>query len=738
VLAGNILYILYSSISIGVPALMAYLFWRRRSTNGASAMSLLMICEVVWSLSFFLSALSIDMQLKLFLNSFSFVAAAIMPVAWFIFSFQYTRQEKFSKKLFGCLLCVIPIITIFIVFTNSTHHLFMAKTIIKPLPNSSLHLVSYDFGPLFWVHAVYSYILLALGAIILVAQFIGSFKIYRRQALLILGALIVSFSGEIVYQLGLGPFNNILITPFTFSLGGVLLFISMFRYKALDLVPIAYKTVIEIMGDLVIVMDKQHRIIDANNAAVKILGKEHSTLIGQPIGSILMDIPSMADKAALNSKSRSEIILEINHKRAYFNVKLSPLYDKDKSLIGTLLILSDITDLYETMEKLEKERLLAESASKAKSEFLATMSHEIRTPINGIVGMAELLESANLTVQESENLKALQYSAESLLHLITDILDFSKIEAGKMEVEYTNFSLREIVAGTANTFAAQKKGEMFSFSAEVEVDVPDQLLGDYIKLRQILANLLSNAFKFTEKGEVRLKVSKTKTEPDSVWVSFSISDTGIGIAQDKINSLFLSFHQLDSSTTRRFGGTGLGLSIVKKLLDLMGGSIGVKSAVGKGSEFCFELSFKISEKQISDDFHAEASAAAESKSLRILVAEDSRVNQLLISQLLQKKNWDSVIVENGQEALRKLEDNSFDLILMDIQMPVMDGYEAVKLIRQREAGKGVRIPIIALTANATQEDRARCIECGMDDFLTKPIKSDKLYQYIVKYTNNLV
>jgi signal transduction histidine kinase/CheY-like chemotaxis protein len=729
-LLGNILYIVYSCISIAIPTVMAYLFWKRRSSIGALSMSVLMICELQWSLSSFLSAISLNMQTKLFLNSLSFIAAAIMPVIWFIFSVQYTHQEKRSMKKYYCFLSIIPAITMAILFTNNIHHLFIAETIIELLPNSTLMLVSYKFGILFWIHAIYSYSLLMLGAFTLLIRLIGSIKIYRNQASLMIGALIISFSGEIIYQLGLGPFNNLLLTPFTFSLGAILLFVSMFRYKALDLVPIAREAIIETMGDLVIVLDIKNRIIDVNSSARRVFHKEYKTIIGQPIGSLLKNVPVLTDKATPNDKAHCEIMLEIENKKTYYNVQLLPLYNKQKTIIGSFIILMDITYLYETMKKLEKAKSLAESANQAKSDFLATMSHEIRTPINGIIGMAELLETAKLTSQERDNLEALQYSADSLLHLINDILDFSKIEAGKMEIENIAFDIREIVNSTAKTYHSNNKS--VSLSLEIDRAVPNTLFGDYVKLRQILLNLISNAFKFTVVGEIHIRVYPIHAAEDDIVLGFCISDTGIGISESKIESLFQSFHQLDNSTTRKYGGAGLGLSIVKKLIDLLDGSIRVESVENKGSKFYFQLPFKVLQNSSASAYSIEASTASDP--LKILVAEDSRVNQMLISQLLQKKNWTADIAENGKDAVNMLQGNHYDLILMDIQMPEMNGYEAVKVIREMEKSSDSHIPIIALTANATQEDKAKCLQCGMEDFLSKPIKSDKLYECILKHT----
>ena len=702
-------------------------------------MCLLLLCATEWSIFSLLSVLSNNLWIKIVFDNLTFIGAVFVPVAWFIFSIYYTRQDRFLKNRHYFILSIIPIITLIILFIDSPNSIFIESRNIGHLSDTTLHILEYDFGIWFWVHIIYSYSLMFLGMIVLLQRLIRNFKVYRNQTIIMISAILIPFVGAWKYLLGIGPYSNLDSTTFFFTLGGMLLFIGMFRYKLLDLVPIAREAVVETMSDLVIVLDAQNRIVDINSAARHIFHKEQSTLIGQPIASILDYNKALITESTDLLRANNEVELKIDGKRRYYKLRYSHLLNKNDKIIGGFILLSDITDLKETMENLNLSKLAAESANKAKSEFLATMSHEIRTPLNGIVGMSELLETSNLNPQERENLKVLQYSADSLLCIINEILDFSKIEAGKMQIDNLNFNLRELVSKVAKTFSQNNQTKAIRFTCDIADQVPDTLSGDCIKLRQILINLLSNAYKFTEKGNISVKIDCLQSSGKSVRLCFTISDTGIGIPQDKIINLFQSFHQLDSSATRRYGGTGLGLSIVKSLIELMQGTIKVESILGKGSNFIFEMPFDVAEETFIAKDSVAASSSMQNRFLNILIAEDSKVNQILIAQLIQRKNWKSDIAVNGLEVLEKLRIKDYDLILMDIQMPEMDGYEATSAIRKYEGETKKHIPIIALTANATQEDRDKSLRCGMDDFLSKPIKSDKLYECILKhiwYNNN--
>ncbi len=392
--------------------------------------------------------------------------------------------------------------------------------------------------------------------------------------------------------------------------------------------------------------------------------------------------------------------------------------------------------------QLQAAREAAEAANHAKSEFLANVSHEMRTPMNGIIGMTELALKAHPTPEQREYLHLAKVSADSLLIVINDILDYSKVEAGKLTLDPAPFSLSEFLAVTIKllTVPAQQKGLKLTLMAED--GLPDSLIGDAGRLRQVLTNLIANAIKFTEHGEILISVKAVpqNLEIEAACLHFSVQDTGIGVPEEKIETIFAPFEQADRSTTRKFGGTGLGLSICSRLVKLMGGKIWAESRTGQGSTFHFIAYFKTQAPVVRQESSVQAAGSASmphlpgvqngKNALRILIAEDNHINQHLAVKLLEHLGHTAVVVENGKDAVAAVEKSSFDLVFMDVQMPEMDGLEATATIRANEKIKGLHIPIVAMTAHAMTGDREQCLGAGMDGYISKPISSQELSKAI--------
>jgi len=464
--------------------------------------------------------------------------------------------------------------------------------------------------------------------------------------------------------------------------------------------------------------------------AEEIIGRNiFNTIVPENKISIVYDVISRIDKVGCSdgefqAKRKDGSIFPAHY-------TFSAVKDLNERIIGYLGVSVDITERKRAEEELRNAKDAAESATRAKSDFLANMSHEIRTPMNAVIGLTGLMLNTELTPDQRDYVETIRSSGETLLALINDILDFSKIEGGKLELEAMPFDLIDCIEASIGLVAQAAARKGLSLSYSIEESVPTNIISDVTRLRQILANLLSNAVKFTNKGEISIIVS-SKKEGDSDFIQFAIRDTGIGIPKDRMDRLFQSFSQIDTSMTRKYGGTGLGLAISKRLVELMDGSIWVESEEGKGSTFFFTINTKeapcvsISKAAKKADIvrHKLTSDTGRSP-LRILLAEDNIVNQKVGLRMLERLGYHADVAANGLEVIQALERESYDVILMDIQMPEMDGLEAARRIRMLPEGD--QIYIIAITAHALKGDKETCFNAGMNDYISKPVRIEDLH-----------
>jgi len=497
------------------------------------------------------------------------------------------------------------------------------------------------------------------------------------------------------------------------------------------------RSLIESNIDALMTTDPAGIITDVNKQMEALTGSTRDELIGAPFKDCFTD-PARAEagiRRVLAEKSITDYELTArarDGKQTVVSYNATTFYDRSRTLKGVFAAARDVTERKRVEVELQQAKAAAESASRTKSDFLASMSHEIRTPMNAIMGIADLLAKTALTAEQDKFVQIFRRSGDNLLNLINDILDLSKVEASQLDLERTGFSLSDHLEKVMEMIAPRAQEKGLTLVCEISPGVSNDLVGDPTRLRQVLLNLLGNAIKFTQTGAVSLRVERDEDEAMPTAIRFEVTDTGIGIADDKLDHVFERFTQADSSTTRRFGGSGLGLTISRRLVELMGGRIWVESEVDRGSLFAFAVPFEVSAVSLRPVAAPVGSGQkAPLPVLRILMAEDSPDNCTITLAYLEDTPYLIDVAENGVVACQKFKDGRYDLVLMDRQMPAMDGLTATRGIRAWERANGrAPTPIIALTASALKGDRESCLAAGCTAYLTKPIKQDVLLKAI--------
>lgn len=671
-----------------------------RKQRGAKSFIWMSMGGATWAAGYVFELCSRDIPTALFWANLQYIGLCSLPPAFLSFALLHTgRVQRFRAREMA-LLGFGLVTTVPIAFSDRFHTLFRNDVVLREFPGE-VFLLQFTKGPWYTVNNIYSYVLLGWAVVAMASAMRGRNQVFRTQTRILVLCTITPFIVNILYVFGISPLPFLDLTPTVFAVTGVGMAVTIFRWSLFDLAPVAREMLVDKLPDPVLVLDRLGRVVDANQAAHELFNREEG-LMQQPFVELLADF-----------ESRESSVLSRDQRE--FQVKRSKLTNPGGETVGEVVQMVDITERSSYEQLLQVAMAEAEAGSQSKSRFMANISHEVRTPLSGVIGVADILRETPLTPEQTELVDAIQSCGRTLLGIVNDILDFSKSEAKEDKLHPTSTPIHTVLRDVATTheLLARRKGLDFEFLIDRTVPQVGEI--DTSKLRQIASNLLGNAVKFTSTGSVKFLVSC----PTKSQLKIIVSDTGIGIPEHEHENIFRPFHQADNSDRRVYGGTGLGLAIVMQIVQLMSGSVTLDSAVGRGSTFEVVIPFRA----VNPGMVRPGEIPVVQDGLAVLLAEDNRVNAMVISRLLRGFGCQVRHVETGAAAVEAALAGRFDIILLDLQMPELDGFRAFTAIREAQPDGP---PVYALTANANETDRDRSIAIGITGFLTKPISAEEL------------
>ena|GEM_PF-1811949 len=701
----------------------------RLRTSAEGPFSLALVLNGLWALGYALELIAPTFESKLLVFQIRCSFLCVHSLVWLETIHRMTRGRPLLHGKILAAALIVPVVTLFLLWVDgpAAQHPLLRHDFRLETSEGGLVVLRNALGPWGEAYYIFNYIFWLIALFLLYPRraHVGW---ERRGRQLFLLAVAIALGADMLHLVGVTRPVGLNYNPILFPLTSAIVAVALLRHGLLDLAPVARAALLERLEDCIVALDAEDRVIDFNQAAARTFGLAGPAALGRPAPELFAAHPALLD--LLSRPEHEHVELSFGDRVMESSVFAIRLSDTGK-LRARVLVLRDVTARKETEHQLLLAKEKAEAAEQAQARFLATMSHEIRTPMNGVIGFSQLLAKSDLTPEQREYSDLIAQSGRSLLVIVNDVLDFSKIAAGRVDIERLPCDPGELLRQACRQFDERAREKRLGFTQTVSPRVPPRVLVDPVRFGQIVSNLVGNALKFTARGRVDVELD---FDPDASGpagtLRVRVRDTGIGLSPEQHREIFHPFHQADSSITRRFGGTGLGLAITQNLCRLMGGDVSVTSDPGKGSVFTATVHAEAVDVSAPASrpaaFPASASAPAR-RPLDVLVCEDNEVNRVLLRTILRRLGHRARFAADGAEGLAALATSHFDVVLMDIEMPVLDGFAAVRKLREREREAALpRIHVIAVTAHALAGIADRCRAVGMDDFLTKPVHIDAL------------